>query len=44
MKARTVFPIVGSLGLAEKLMWEKALKVLPDDEQMSIPAQDSSEI
>lgn len=39
-----MFPIVGSLGLAKKQMWERVLRGLPDDEQMNIPAQVSSEI
>lgn len=39
-----MFLIVGSLGLAEKPIWERVLKGLPDDEQINIPAQVSSEL
>lgn len=39
-----MFPIEGSLGLAKKRMWERVLRGLPDDEQMNIPDQVSSEI
>lgn len=38
-----MFPIMESLGPAEKVKWDRVLQGLSDDEQMIIPAQVSSE-